>query len=85
MCHHGERSDEGHYTAFVRYGDCWFDCNDTNVTPIEWAGVRTASGNSAYLVVLQRRVDNKVGAEVCAWMAHAVGKHSTHTTQQGSS
>ena len=32
VTHLGSSIDEGHYIAEVKYGNCWFKCNDSSVT-----------------------------------------------------
>lgn len=54
--HHGESWRDGHYTAFSKHGEQWFDCNDKIVKPVTWANVRAMAREDAYLVVLRRKV-----------------------------
>lgn len=52
ICHHGERTDAGHYTALVRYNDNWFMYDDATVRAININEV-TNQQFAAYLLLYQ--------------------------------
>ena len=42
----------GHYTAFARHGDAWFEMDDSRISPVPSAKVQTAA---AYLLFYKQR------------------------------
>merc|ERR1719443_121092 len=54
ICHHGDSSSRGHYTAIVRYNAEWYEYNDAAVRRLERAEVGSQHC-TAYLVVYMRR------------------------------
>jgi ubiquitin C-terminal hydrolase len=42
----------GHYTAFAKNGESWYDFNDSSVRPIDSKDIQ---GNSAYILFYRRK------------------------------
>lgn len=49
LCHRGETIRSGHYVAYVRKGDTWYECNDATVTIISKEAAKTALQTSYIL------------------------------------
>jgi ubiquitin C-terminal hydrolase len=52
---------QGHYTAYVKCGNCWYFCNDAHVTT---AGVgdgekEVLSSDGAYMLFYQKKISNE--------------------------
>ena len=65
--HHGKTPQEGHYTAAVRRGDTWYECDDTTVSelPLEWTPTvqgqqQDAAQSNTYLAFYHLTEDNEL-------------------------
>ena len=53
VLHRGQTLNSGHYSAVTRYGDQWYECNDTDVTPLTDGEVKDMLvGRTGYQTVL---------------------------------
>lgn len=53
LVRHWGSSGRGHYVAYVRYGDQWYECDDDQVEKVEWKFVEKGAGGRIYLMIYQ--------------------------------
>ncbi len=51
VCNHMGNLGFGHYTAYTKRGDRWYECDDATVTPVQPHQIKT---DSAYALFYRR-------------------------------